>query len=97
MLDEEEFDVINKLYNQGILPPEEFCKIYNQPEGNNSFYEKFRPMREKYQEITGFEETNHLAILHHRISIYGEPCQNCGKPLRTPKAAFCASCGQVKE
>lgn len=51
----------------------------------------FRPVREKYLEMTGFKETNHNAIMHHQISIYGEPCENCGKPLRTPQAAFCAA------
>lgn len=48
---------------------------------------------EEYNKITGFNETNYLAIYHHRISIYGEPCGNCGKPLRTPLARFCAACG----
>lgn len=52
---------------------------------------------EEYNKITGFNETNYLAIYHHRISIYGAPCYNCGKPLRTDKAKFCAACGWKKE
>jgi hypothetical protein len=47
----------------------------------------------KYLEITGFEETNPNAVWHHRIALYGSPCRVCGKPLRTPRAAFCAACG----
>ncbi len=46
-----------------------------------------------YRELTGFAETNSDAIWHHRLSEYGPPCQSCGKPLRTPKASFCAACG----
>jgi len=48
---------------------------------------------ELYRAITGFAETNINAIRHHRISLYGLPCQACGKPLRTPRASFCAACG----
>ena len=46
-----------------------------------------------YNEITGFGETNVNAIWHHRASDYGPPCATCGKPLRTPRASFCAACG----
>jgi hypothetical protein len=49
----------------------------------------------KYRELTGFDETNANAIWHHRASLYGAPCKTCGKPLRTPKASFCAACGTV--
>jgi hypothetical protein len=48
----------------------------------------------RYFDITGFRETNINAIWHHRSSIYGPPCRSCGKPLRTPKARFCAACGE---
>lgn len=47
-----------------------------------------------YRELTGFRETNPDAVWHHRISMYGLPCQACGKALRTPRAAFCAACGE---
>jgi len=46
-----------------------------------------------YFELTNFRETNINAIWHHMTSLYGPPCQECGKPLRTPKAKWCAACG----
>jgi hypothetical protein len=46
-----------------------------------------------YFQMTGFLETNLNAIWHHRVSMYGPPCQGCGKPLRTPQAKLCAACG----
>ena len=46
-----------------------------------------------YFRLTGVRETNVNAIYHHRLSLYGPPCAWCGKPLRTPKAKFCAACG----
>lgn len=46
-----------------------------------------------YRQLTGFVETNVNAILHHRISLYGPPCPECEKPLRTAKARVCAACG----
>lgn len=46
-----------------------------------------------YFELTSFRETNINAIWHHMTCLYGPPCQECGKPLRTPKARWCAACG----
>ena len=54
---------------------------------------RFRPLLEKYREMTGFVETEPNAIMHHRIALYGPPCPRCAKPLRSPQAAFCAECG----
>lgn len=55
----------------------------------------FGPVREAYAEITGVAGMHHNAILHHRIALYGQPCDSCGKPLRTSKASFCAACGHT--
>ena len=45
-----------------------------------------------YERITGFKENDPFALYHHRLSLYGPPCDKCGKPLRTPAANFCAAC-----
>jgi hypothetical protein len=50
-----------------------------------------------YETMTGLRETNINAIFHHRMSDYGPPCLSCRKPLRTPKARFCAACGAARE
>lgn len=52
---------------------------------------------ELYRRLTGFHETNIDAIWHHRVSLYGPPCTNCGKPLRTPQAGYCPACGARRE
>lgn len=49
-----------------------------------------------YEDMTGIRETNINAIWHHRIKEYGPPCTKCGKPLRTPRASFCAACGETR-
>jgi len=48
---------------------------------------------DRYFEITGFRETNVNALWHHRVGLFGPPCEACGKPLRTPRAKLCAACG----
>ena len=52
-----------------------------------------RPMLEMYRLLTGFAETNPNAVFHHIVELYGLPCPQCHKPLRTPVARFCAACG----
>jgi hypothetical protein len=47
-----------------------------------------------YRHLTGFDETNMNAVFHHRIALYGPSCKRCSVPLRTPKARFCAACGE---
>lgn len=81
MLDEEEFGQVNELF-AGAFRME-----------GKSIDERFRPVLDRYEEMTGMEETNHNAIMHHRISLYGPPCEYCGKPLRISEAAFCSACG----
>ncbi|OEK04691.1 hypothetical protein [Roseivirga misakiensis] len=84
MLDEEEYAEAYRLYGEA------FKKA-------GSFHERFKPVSDYYTKITGFEETHPNAIMHHRISLYGPPCENCGKPYRTPGATFCAACGNKRQ
>jgi hypothetical protein len=53
----------------------------------------FAPALGEYERLTGIKETNINAALHHRVSLHGPPCKQCGKPLRTDRASFCAACG----
>ncbi len=52
-----------------------------------------KPALAKYQEMTGFSESNVNALWHHRLSDHGPPCSCCGKLLRTAKAKRCLECG----
>jgi hypothetical protein len=83
MLDEDEFNLVTS--KQG-------------PKGAGTMAEReerfFGPVLLEYERITGFHETNPNAVYHHRLSLYGPPCSNCRKPLRSTKARFCAACGQ---
>lgn len=57
----------------------------------------YLPALEEYFRITGFPETNYAALVHHRVSLYGPPCKNCGRPLRTPQAKMCVMCWERRE
>jgi hypothetical protein len=53
-------------------------------------------MIDSYEQFTGVRETDWNKVFHHRIANYGDPCSNCGKPLRSPTAKDCAACGHRK-
>lgn len=87
MLDEEEYKIASKLYRNGFETGK--CSMTRK--------KRFKDLLDYYKDLTGFEETNPNAIMHHRIELYGSACENCSKPYRTPKASFCAACGNKKE
>jgi hypothetical protein len=61
-------------------------------QASSSLKKQFSDALDEFERITGFREENPNAIWHHRLSLYGPPCTNCGKPLRTPRAKLCGSC-----
>ena len=83
MLDEQEFHQVMRLLDDG-----QSCL-------SSGWAAIFGPALKEYERITGFVETNPNALHHHRISLYGPECRGCGRPLRTPKATRCASCGML--
>lgn len=85
MLDEEEYAKAWELYG----------KAFDLKEG--TLKERHRELLDYYNDLTGEIETVPNAIMHHRIAQYGSPCENCGKPYRTPKASFCAACGHKRQ
>jgi hypothetical protein len=92
MLDEEEFAQVDALYQKALTNAKQFRELSGQSLNREAIDECFAPVRARYEELTGMQETNQVAILHHRISLYGPPCRHCHKPLRTPKAKLCGSC-----
>ncbi|AEV68698.1 hypothetical protein ABCY62_02610 [Acetivibrio clariflavus] len=93
MLDEEEYKRIHTIYIECAEKVKTFRKNTGSSLENTPLNDFFKPVCEEYEKITGFSGFNHNAIMHHRISIYGQPCKCCGKPLRTPRAKMCAACG----
>ncbi len=89
MLDEEEFARVSKLLFQGLSE-------FKSGKTRGSYRLAFAAALEEYERITGFDETNGNALFHHRLSLLGPECVECGHPLRTPKARHCASCGKAR-
>ena len=58
----------------------------------DSIRERSAKLVEEYNSLTGAKETNPNAVWHHLRSLYGPPCQYCGKVLRTSQASFCFLC-----
>lgn len=91
-LDELEWSEIDPL----ISKQAELIKQYRHENNCNiatAVQNALKPATQKYFQLTGFNETNYEAILHHRLSIYGKPCSGCGHLLRTKTAKHCANCG----
>ena len=92
MLDDEEYAQISRLYTESMKATKEFRERWNIPLEGISIEERFRPVRVEYERLTGMKDVHENAIMHHRLSLYGPPCKQCQRPLRTPKAKLCASC-----
>jgi len=93
MLDEAEFAEVAKLHSEAVRGVKQFRESTGSDLRHPTISDLFRPVREKYEQLTGMKEIDENAIMHHRIAIYGPPCGRCGKPLRTPMAKLCANCG----
>lgn len=93
MLDEDEWAQISPVLGRNTLS----VKSYREEHGadlKTALRQGFEvPALKKFEELTGYRETNVNAIYHHRRSLYGPECSNCGKLIRTSRARFCAECG----
>jgi hypothetical protein len=101
MLEPDEVDRVFAEQKKGMatLDPESFGQIHEEfagdPDGLQrrlEFEREYGGMLREYKRITGFPETNPMALYHHQVAMYGPPCDYCGKPLRTPDAKLCGAC-----
>lgn len=93
MLDEHEWSLMEPALNQSILDVQRYRAEHAVSLADAKDQTLGATALRLYRDLTGFPETNHNAIWHHRVSLYGPPCVACGKPLRTPRATLCAACG----
>lgn len=87
MLDEDEFREAYRLYGEG----------FGVREAGTTKQQRFKQLLDYYFAVTGWQETEPNAIMHHSIALYGAPCEKCGKPYRTSRASFCAACGNKRK
>jgi hypothetical protein len=92
MLDEEEYAVIARLFNASTSSVKDFRRAHGTSLKDTPLQELYKPVCAEYERMTGVKESDHDEILKHRISLYGPPCKQCHKPLRTPKAKLCGAC-----
>ena len=91
MLDDEEFEeFLRRFYECAPNAPKDGERPLPAAGGVRA---QWAPVLTWFEAMTGFAETNVMAIWHHRASDYGPPCARCTKPLRTPRAKVCAACG----
>ena len=93
MLDEDEYAEVRALYSQCMRATQEFRQAHGIPLESADMSDRFRPVCDAYERMTGMKETVANAIMHHRIAQYGPPCTQCGRVLRTPQSSKCLECG----
>jgi len=96
MLDEEEFTEIRAVYNSCVRAVQEYRVERDASLQATPLPELFRPVQQAYARLTGLIGLDAQHVLKHRIAAFGPPCGHCGRPLRTPQAKLCASCGQPR-
>ena len=92
MLDEVEYLEVSRLYGECRHATKEFRQKSGLPLQGMELEVRFKPLLDRYEQMTGLRESNPNAVMHHRLSLYGPPCHRCGKPLRTPKARIRGGC-----
>jgi hypothetical protein len=95
MLDDAEWAEMEPLLKSYVARIRAYRKTVSPEQAHRQGFDM--PALELYYQLTGLREANVMNLWHHRLSLYGPPCLECGKPLRTPVARICAACGTFRE
>ena len=93
LLDRDEWELLEPLLRKSIANVQAYRERHNAPLSEAVTLGYGADALAKYQELTGYKETNVNALWHHRLDNFGPPCAACGRLLRTARARFCAECG----
>lgn len=93
MLEESEWALVQPLLSVGIAELQRYRREHGVSLADAKTRVSSAAALARYRQLTGHEETDADAIWHHRVSLHGPPCKACLRPLRTPRARYCASCG----
>ncbi len=63
MLDEAEYAEVSRLYGEGMNATKEYRQRFGLTLGEFNRYERFRPLREAYERMTGYKEANQFASM----------------------------------
>ena len=97
MLDDSEWDEMRPLLKRSIRMIQQYRERTGATLPDALSCNRDLPALVRYQEMTGFTETDVNAIWHHYRGLYGPECKHCGRLLRTPLAKLCAACGHLRE
>jgi hypothetical protein len=97
MLDDAEWEQVVPHLKNAIAQIKDYRQAHNASLAEAQAHGYGQRALERYHDITGFREINVNALWHHRVSQFGPPCSSCGRPLRTPRARFCAECGAPRQ
>ena len=95
MLDETEWSAMEPLLKAYVTNIKEYRRTVSVVQAHRQGFDV--PALDFYYRLSGLREANIMNIWHHRLSLYGPACLECGKPLRTPVARVCANCGAFRE
>ena len=73
MLDESEYREVFRLYGEGISASKAFRQKWGLPAEGMEKEIRFKPLLDRYEQMTGLRESNPNAVMHHRLSLYGLP------------------------
>jgi len=92
MLDEEEFAHLDRVYQDCAKAVIQYRKDHRVSLTQTPVADLFQAAHRCYEQLTGTTGVATEELLKHRIALYGRPCPQCAKPLRTPKARQCFEC-----